>query len=223
MTNIKIFFYLVFIAFLSSCATNQVVFNKDINHDTNILVISDYSDTLHIEVIGSTIFGNGMKDLENFGISANKTILKHLSEKEASSNFIPYTGDINLYKLDLQKNQEFFINAAKDFNCQFVLLITDGVYKWDGFFGEYKGFGIKRRKNFGQQFTFKYAVIKANLIDTNTINSVGTVTKIKQTKIHVFPNEKMDELDRERFDIFKYGFDSLLTGAIDKILLEMEI
>ncbi len=101
--------------------------------------------------------------------------------------------------------------------------MTDGVYYWDDIYKEHKGFGLKRKYLFGSSTTFKYVVIKAHLVDAKSLHKVGTVTKIKQSVIHAFPKEKLYELDREKFKIFKYGFDSLIEGAINKILIEMEI
>lgn len=203
---------------LSSCGNKKINYNIDQN--SNILVISNYSDTLVLDEIGSTMFGDHIKRIDNFGINANKLILDYFKNTQSSTSYVPYYGIENL---NFNENKSKIKSLAIDCNCKYILLIQDTNVSHIEFFGEYEGFGIKKKKNYGQQFTYKYVTMNLNLIETSTLTSVANLSDKNSTSIFSFPTKKLRELNREDVKMFRYAFDSLLKGLIDKFLLRMEL
>ena len=82
----KILLFISIILIIPSCATKQSFLKSQVNNDSNILVISGFSNEFNVKVIGTTAFTNHMTSFKSIDLDVNKVINGVINNQYESRN-----------------------------------------------------------------------------------------------------------------------------------------
>ena len=237
----KILLFISIILIIPSCATKQSFLKSQVNNDSNILVISGFSNEFNVKVIGTTAFTNHMTSFKSIDLDVNKVINGVINNQYESRNDVVgnqyksrkyeiYEGEKNFdftkgnwytdIGFSINKYKQDFIKLGQQYNSRYIILIgaersSDSIFFTNQWF---KGFGIGRRFLMGQGRSVLFVSVKMALYDTRTNKIVNTVQTLSHKPTSKLKNGKLHKKSRQEFLILADDFPSLFKLAINGLL-----